>query len=97
MDREEAVSAALQLQHDAGLMMTNLQVLGQFMTSLNRISSEVMQLAFGQEQYPSLGSSPGRVAVSTCPPGSPLHDGYGVVASDGWPGRSRASADLVLQ
>ena len=53
MDREEAVSAALQLQHDAGLMMTNLQVLGQFVTSLNRMSSEVMRLAFGQEQYPS--------------------------------------------
>ena len=41
MDREEAVSAA------------NLQVLGQFVTSLNRMSSEVMRLAFGQEQYPS--------------------------------------------
>ena len=53
MDREEAVSAVLQLQHDAGLMMTNLQVLGQFVTSLNRMSSEVMRLAFGQEQYPT--------------------------------------------
>ena len=53
MDRDEAVSAALQLQHDAGLMMTNLQVLGQFVTSLNWMSSEVMRLAFGQEQYPS--------------------------------------------
>ena len=53
MDREEAVSAALQLQHDTGLKMTNLQVLGQFVTSLNRMSSEVMSLAFGQEQYPS--------------------------------------------
>ena len=53
MDREQAVSAALQLQHDAGLMMSNLQVLGQFATLLNRMSSEVMQLAFGQEQYPS--------------------------------------------
>ena len=48
MDREEPVSAALQLQHDAGLMMSNLQVLGQFVTSLNRMSSEVMRLAFGQ-------------------------------------------------
>ena len=46
-------SPALQLQHDAGLMMTNLQVLGQFVTSLNRMSSEVMRLAFGQEQYHS--------------------------------------------
>ena len=46
------MSAALQLQHDAGLMMTNLQVMGQFVTSLNRMSSEVRWLAFGQEQYP---------------------------------------------
>ena len=53
MDREDAVSAALQLQHDAGLMMTILQVLSQFVTSLNRMSSEVMRLTFGQEQYPS--------------------------------------------
>ena len=53
MDREEAMSAALLLQHDAGLMMMNIQVLGQFVTSLNRISSEVMRLAFGQEQYHS--------------------------------------------
>ena len=53
IDREEAVSVALQLEHDAGLMMTNLQVLDQFVTSLNRMSSEVMRLAFGQEQHPS--------------------------------------------
>ena len=53
MDREQAVSAALQLQHDAGLMMSNIQVLGQFVTSLNRMSSEAMRLVFGQEQNPS--------------------------------------------
>ena len=53
MDREQAVSAALQLPHDAKLMLSNLQVLGQFVTLLNRMSSEVMRLAFGQEQYPS--------------------------------------------
>ena len=35
MDREDAVAAALQLQHDAGLMTSNLQILGQFVTSLN--------------------------------------------------------------
>ena len=49
LDRDNAVSAALQLQHDAGLMSSNLQVLGQFVTSLNRMSSEVMRLAFGEE------------------------------------------------
>ena len=37
MDRENAVAVALWLQHDAGLMTSNLQVLGQFVTSLNVI------------------------------------------------------------
>ena len=50
MNHDEAVSAALQLQHDAGPMMTNLQILSQFVTSLNRMPSEV-RLAFGREQY----------------------------------------------
>ena len=53
MNHDEAVSAALQLQHDAGLMMTNLQILSQFVTSLKWMSSEVMRLAFGWEQYPA--------------------------------------------
>ena len=34
-------------------MMSILQVLGQFVTSLNHMSSEVMRLAFGQERFPS--------------------------------------------
>ena len=76
MDREEAVSAALQLQQDAGLMMTYLQIFSQFVTSLNRMSSEVMR-----SRTIPLGSSAGRIAVSTCTTGSPLHDGYGAVAS----------------
>ena len=53
MEWEEAVTAALQLQHDAGLITSNLQVLGQFVTSLNRMLSEVMRLAFGKEVFPS--------------------------------------------
>ena len=53
MDREEAVMAALQLQHGVGLMMSNLQALGQFVMSLNHMSSEVMWLAFGQARFPS--------------------------------------------
>ena len=53
MEQEEAVTAALQLQHDAGLITSSLQVLGQFVTSLNRMSSEVMRLAFGKEVFPS--------------------------------------------
>ena len=53
MTHDEAVVAAFQLQHDAGLMMTNLQILSQFVTSLNRMSSEVLRLAFGREQFPA--------------------------------------------
>ena len=34
-------------------MVFNLQVLGQYVTSLNRISSEVLCLAFGPENFPS--------------------------------------------
>ena len=53
MTHDEAVAAALQLQHDASLMMTNLQILSQFVTSLNQMSSEVLRLAFGREQFPA--------------------------------------------
>ena len=52
MGRDRAMSAALQLQHDAGLILSNLQVLCQFVTSLNRMSSEVMRLAFTHKQFP---------------------------------------------
>ena len=37
MEREEAVTAALPLQHDAGLITSNLQVLGQSVTSFGII------------------------------------------------------------
>ena len=53
MDKQDDISAALQLQHDVGLMASNLQVLGQDVTSLNRMSSEVMRLAFGPAIFPS--------------------------------------------
>ena len=53
MGRDRAMSAALQLQHDAGLILSNLQVLGHFVTSLNRISSEVMRVAFAHEPFPT--------------------------------------------
>ena len=41
MGREKALSAALQLQHDAGLILSNVQVLQQLVTALNRTSSDV--------------------------------------------------------
>ena len=53
MGREKTLAAELQLQHDAGLIMSNIQVLGQFVTSLNRMASEVMRVAFDREPFPS--------------------------------------------
>ena len=53
MGRDRAMSAALHLQHDAGLILSNPQVLGQFVTSLNRMSSEVMRVAFAHKPFPT--------------------------------------------
>ena len=53
MVRDRAMSTALQLQHDAGLILSNLQFLGQFVTALNRMSSEVMRMAFAHEPFPT--------------------------------------------
>ena len=53
MGRDRTMSAALQLQHNAGLILSNLLVLGQFVTSLNRVSSEVMRVAFAHEPFPT--------------------------------------------
>ena len=53
MDREDAIAAALQLQHDVGVMTSNLQVLDQFVTSLHRVSSEILRLAIGPVVFPS--------------------------------------------
>ena len=43
MGCERTLAATLQLQHNAGLILSNFQVLGQFVTSLNRMSLEVMR------------------------------------------------------
>ena len=53
MGCEKTLVAALQLQHDTGLTMSNIQVLGQFVTSLNRMASEVMRVAFDRKPFPS--------------------------------------------
>ena len=74
MGREKTLVAALQLKHDAGLIMSNIQVLGQFVTSLNRMASEVMWVAFDQEPFLSEAV---RDAVSPCSSGGSLHGSHG--------------------
>ena len=53
MGRDRAVSAALRLHHDARLIMTNVQVMSQFVTSLNRTASEVMRAVYAREPFPT--------------------------------------------
>ena len=53
MGRERAVQAALRLRHDASLIMTNVQVMSQFVTSLNRTASEVMRTVYAREPFPT--------------------------------------------
>ena len=49
MARLDILAAAV----DAGLMASNLEVLGQYVTSLNRMSSEVMRLVLVPKLFPS--------------------------------------------
>ena len=43
----------LRLHHDASLIMTNVQVMSQFVTSLNRTASEVMRTVYAREPFPT--------------------------------------------
>ena len=53
MGREKALSAALQLQHDAGLILSNVQALQQLVTALNRTSSDVLRAIHGRRPFPA--------------------------------------------
>ena len=52
-DRAVAAAAPLRLHHDASLIMTNVQVMAQFVTSLNRTASEVMRMVYDKEPFPT--------------------------------------------
>ena len=53
MGREKTLSAALQLQHDAELILSNVQVLQQLVTALNRTSSDVLRAVHGRRPFPT--------------------------------------------
>ena len=47
------MAVARRLHHDASLIMTNVQVMAQFVTSLNRTASEVMRVVYEKEPFPT--------------------------------------------
>ena len=50
---QDVLVAAMQLQQDAALMASNITVLSQYVTSLHRMSTEVMLSVYGREYFPS--------------------------------------------
>ena len=93
MNRQDVMAASLQLQRDAGLMASNLQVLGQYVMSLNRMSSEVLHLVFGPEVFllhvVNVAAPVPRVHHAATQ--APHPDGsHGIVAATDWPGWSWA-------
>ena len=79
MGRGKTLSAALQIQHDAGLILSNVQVL--------------QQLDGGCPWPPSISNSRDAACIAFFPssPSSPLYDGNGSVASAGRAGDTRTS------
>ena len=80
MGRDRAVSAALRLHHDAILIITNVQVMSQIVTSLNRTASEVMRTVYAREPFPT-------DAVQFVTPGHRIRRAAHYMAAMGlWPG-----------
>ena len=46
------MAAAMNLQRDAGFMMTNLQILEQFVMSLHRMSAEMLSIGVDHAVFP---------------------------------------------
>ena len=53
MGSEKTLSVALQLQHDAGLILSNVQVLQQLVTALHGTSANVMGAVRGHQPFPT--------------------------------------------
>ena len=92
MGEEDAVAVAINLQRDAGVMLSNLQILSQFVTSLQQMSTEMLDLGMGH--VVSFGG--GRDSVFGTA-GCPVYSRDGIMASSVGSGASRACAGFILQ
>ena len=63
LGEEQAMATAINLQRDAGIMLSNLQILSQFVPSLHRMSSEMSigmgRVVFPAEEIADLSTAPG--------------------------------------
>ena len=52
LGKEQVMAAAINLQRDAGVMLSNLQILSQFAMAMNRMSFSMMAFGLGQSLFP---------------------------------------------
>ena len=76
IDHQDVLGAVLKLQRDAGLMASNLSVLSQYVTSLHRMSTDVMQSVFGRGFFPAS-------AIDEAAPVPRVHRAYTQMAAMG--------------
>ena len=90
MGKERAMVAAVTLQRDAGVMLSNLQILSQFAMALNRMSFSMMALGVSE-------SRSGRAVASTsCTMGGTVYFGHGVVAPSREFNGAKTCSDTVV-
>ena len=94
MGRDHAMSAALQLQHDAGLILSAGPRPVCDVAEQNIIGGDAGGV---RTRTISDGSRPVRGAVSSCPTGGSLHGCHGVVASTEYPRCSWTPAVILMQ
>ena len=69
LGEESAMAAAVNLQRDADLMMSNLQILAQFVMALHRMSSEIMSVGVGHVVFPT--EDVAKLSMTPSGPGAP--------------------------
>ena len=53
LSRDEAVTAAVHLQRNVGLIQTNVDVLDQYALSLQKAVSRIIDICLGSSKYPA--------------------------------------------
>ena len=95
LGQERAMAAAVNLQRDAGFMMSNLQILAQFVMSLHRMSAEMLSIGVDHVVFP-VEEVDKLSVIAEGPASSQVHDSDGPVAPSAGSGCSRAVTDVDL-
>ena len=95
LGKEQAMAPAINLQRDAGVMLSNLQILLQFAMAMNRMSFSMMALGLGQSLFPRVEVDDLSPALRAARAASYM-SAMGLVAPSDGSGCSRAGTSFVL-